>query len=128
MPELDVSEILTDPDIADVFTVIRLSTSVSTVDGRAVVKEEVIEGVIGVIMAADPDDVATEEDGRRYQAGLSVTTRFRLRASSPDHHPDDIVWNGGRYTVMTLKSHNRFGVGFVKATAVIRDTTAPAQV
>lgn len=116
MPDLDVTEILFDPDLADTFTVRRQTETVG-VNGRSSVAVVDTPNVIGFVIVSDPSDNVRNEDGQMTPRVIDVVTTYRLRAAGTNIQPDIIIWAGTNYLVKQIKPHTRFGAGFVKVTA-----------
>ena len=117
MPEVDVSEILEDTDIADVFDVCRREDTVSIQTGRSVLTEQHYPDVIGVVLNVEPSANQRTGDSQTTSQVVSVVTRFRLRAAGAGGQPDVITLAGVSYTVTKVLMHTRYGAGFVKAEA-----------
>lgn len=126
MPDLDVTEILEDPDFADVFIVKRRTSSVSEDNGRATVKESLYRDILGVVLAEDPSNQLRTDDGTMIPRNISVVTRFRLWGVSDSAQPDQLIYNGSVYTVQSVKLWTRFGAGFVKAFAQSQQASDPS--
>lgn len=113
MSDLDVSDILSDPDIADPFVVKRRSEVVGQ-NGRVSVDVANLQGV-GVICAASPNDLKRLPDAQHTERHISIITAFRLRATAPDYQPDLIGWQGDFYIVADVQPYTQYGAGFVQA-------------
>lgn len=114
MPTLDVSEVLTDPMLAEKVTVIRRVQAISD-KGRTVVTPTEHKNVVAVVTAAHPNDLERLDDNQRTGRHLSVITKFALRATSPGYQPDIVVWRGDSYLVKALDPYPQYGAGFVQA-------------
>lgn len=127
MPLLDVSELLTDPDFATTFNVIRKAETVGG-NGRTSVVETRFESQVGVIINTDPAELDRREDGQTASRVVTIVTQFRLRGPAPGHQPDDVEVDGERMLVTKVIPHTRWGNGFVKAVAQAFATTPAAPV
>lgn len=116
MANLDVSELLFDPDFADMFTVIRHEETVND-QGRTVTRPLRHENIVGVVTATSPADLIRRDDGQMMSRKISVVTVFRLRGPSPGYQPDQIVIEGVVFTITEILPFSRFGSGFVEALA-----------
>lgn len=125
MPDLDVSEVLFDPDFADVFTVQRRAEAVNT-SGRSQVTVTPFIDIVGVITSTDPSDLERRDDGQMMTRTINVVTAFRLRGPSPGFQPDQIVHDGVTYTVDKILPFTRFGRGFIEAVATSMNAQTPA--
>lgn len=115
MSFLDVSEVLSDPDIADGF-VVKRRAQVMGQNGRAGVAVEDLRGV-GVICAASPNDLKRLPDEQHTERHISIITRFRLRATAPDYQPDLVGWQGDFFIVRDVQPYTQYGAGFVQVLA-----------
>ena len=115
-PFLDVSDALLDPMLADSFTVNRRTEFIDT-HGRAQVTSNVIENVIGVVCAANPNDLERLPEDQRMGRHISIVTKFRLQGPSPSFQPDTVVWNDDIFIIKNVEIYNRFGKGFIQAIA-----------
>lgn len=118
MPNLDVSEIINDPDFADTVTVTRRAEDVDEASGLSVITSTVFPGVVGVVTMASPDDLVRLEVSQMTARCISFITQFRLRGSAQGFQPDVITWDGTDYTVIALDPYHRFGTGFVECFAL----------
>lgn len=119
MALLDVSEVLTDPDLADSFIVNRRAESVNQ-NGRMTMNVQPFEAV-GVVCAASPNDLKRLPEDQRTQRAISVTTTFRLRASAPGYQPDLVLWDGNFFIVADLQPYTNYGAGFVQAICIAQE-------
>lgn len=125
MPELDVSDILSDPDIADVFVVKRRADVIDVATGRSTVQVTEYPNVIGVVLHVDPSDNERKEEAQMTSLTIAVVTRFRLRAAAEAWQPDIVRLGGIDYTVKKVLRHTRYGAGFVKAECVSMNASDP---
>jgi hypothetical protein len=124
VPDLDVTDILTDPDLADCFTVIRRENTIGN-DGVGTVTPTSYCNVVGVVTAAGNQALQRLPESQLMGKTVSVVTTFRLRGATTDpvtglqYQPDLVVWpiqNGTTFVVADLQDWSRFGAGFVEAT------------
>jgi hypothetical protein len=126
MPNLDVSEVLFDPDLADTFDVRRRSEVVGD-DGRPSIGERTFPRIVGVITPEPPADLVRRDDGQMTTHKISVVTMFRLRSASEGSQPDQVLYGGATYTVTTVLPFSRFGKGFTEAIATLMAASAPVE-
>lgn len=130
MPDIDVSDLLFDPDIAGTtFDVIRRQETVGA-NGVASVAPTTFEDVVGSITPTGDNSLVREEGYSTQSNTIKVITTFRLRGPSKDaghnFQPDIVVWNGTNYEVKSLNEFTPFGAGFVEADCISIDFTAQA--
>ena len=114
MPSLDVTDILTDPDFADTFTVTRSIQTVST-GGMASNALSVLTGVSGVVTANDNVELLKMPDGEILSGSITIITKFRLTDGGGTQDADVITWHGRTYQVKTIGDWSGFGAGFIEA-------------
>lgn len=119
-PQLDVTEIIGDPDFAESFTVLRRSESVNQY-GQSVVTSQNLNAV-GVVCQAGPNDLERLDDNQRMGRHISVVTMFRLRGPASGYQPDVILWNGNNFVVQQIDDYANFGQGFIEAIAGSMDS------
>lgn len=125
MPFIDVSDIVTDPDFADRFSVIRRA---QTVDGygRASIAETQTDNVLGVVTMGSPNDLDRREDYQNFTRSITVVTRFALQGVVTGYQPDIILWRGTRHLVKVCQPYPQFGRGFYQAEcSSMANTDAP---
>jgi len=115
MPLLDVSDVLSDPDFATVFDVVRTTTAVS--GGRTVLQSQTTANVIGVVQPASTRELERLPEAERTRGAITIYTTFALNAGSAGFTADTVNWNGSSYTVMSVDDWSQFGAGYVKALA-----------
>lgn len=114
MPFLDVSDIASDPDFADRFTVVRRAETVD-MHGRSTVTERLFKNVIGVVTAGSPNDLDRAADYQTMTRSLTVVTKFALQGVVTGYQPDIILWRGTRHLVKHVAPYPQFGQGFYQA-------------
>jgi hypothetical protein len=127
MPQLDVSFMLTDPMLADVFSVNRRSDVIGPNGRTTPTSVQVIPNLMGVITQQDPADLMREPDGQMMPRSIMVCTGFALRGVVTGAQPDIISWNGTDYLVKQVYPYSRFGAGTYEAVATSMNATDVAQ-
>lgn len=122
MALLDVTQILTDPDMVDSFTVKRRAETINSY-GRTVIGEQIFTPVIGVVTAIGPSSLDRHEDYQSMTRSISVVTKFRLRGEVTGYQPDVIVWRGDNFVVKQIDPYPQFGPGFVQVECTSMDKT-----
>lgn len=116
MPMLDVSWVVLDPMLADVFTVIRRTETVDST-GRPVIGSTSFPDQLGVITQEAPNALQRADDAETVPRVITVSSKFNLRGASLGYQPDLVIWNGTTYLVKQVLPYSRFGSGFYEATA-----------
>jgi hypothetical protein len=130
VPEIDVTDVLIDSDVAGTsFTVIRRQEVVGQ-NGVAVVTPHVINNVLGSVQASGDNSLIREDTLDAQTKTLRVVTQFRLRGvsagpSASGYKPDVILWNGDHFEVRMIEDWSQFGGGFIDAECVEIDYVGP---
>lgn len=128
MPLLDVSFMIDDPMFSDEFKVMRRLNLVGT-DGRlsADTSDEEFDDLNGVVTQQDPADLIRTEDGMTVPKRIFIASRFQFIAASPTNQPDEVTWNGVKYSIVNSLPYSRYGEGFYEAIAEFRGAVPPLQ-
>jgi len=124
MPLLDVNDLLTDPDLADLFDVIRRAEVVGA-NGVVTTVDKTFKNVVGVVTASSPTDLERAEDFETMTRSITVVTSFQLQGAVTGYQPDIIVWRGTRHLVKHIQPYPHFGRGFVEAECSSLSNTDP---
>ncbi len=125
MPDIDVTDVLLDSDIAgEAFQYERRSETVS-VNGRSVQGLQVFDAV-GSVQPPGENDLITTEDYDAASNTIVVITTARLRCVSQDQvaaqfKPDIVLWQGNRYVVTKCEPWTEYGAGFIRAVCKSED-------
>lgn len=121
MPDIDVSDLLDDPDIAgETFTVVRRQ-SVMQSNGVPTITSTYFPGCTGSITPTGDNSLVRAEAYSTQSNTIRVITGFRLRAAGKDGLGNvfdaDIVLSdeGNAFVVSSLNEWNKFGAGFMEA-------------
>lgn len=126
MAYVDVAEVLLDPDLADLFSVVRRTETFA--NGRPVIATVTTPNVVGVVTATGPSGLERRDDGQMMTRQVNIVTQFRLRGPGTGIQPDQIVIDGNTFTVVDILPFSRFGAGFVEAIAeVMASQSVPPQ-
>lgn len=117
MADLDVSEILDDPDFVDMVSVVRRSQVVDE-HGRATTSSTTIKGVGMAISPTGRNDVERLDDSQKQLRSIKAVTRFQLQGPTIGMHADMVAWQGSMYLVAIVDPYSHFGGGFVEAILV----------
>lgn len=125
MALLDVTQILTDPDLTDTFKVLRRQETVDNY-GVSGLATQVFYPVIGVVTSVGPNNLDRHENYQSFTRSLSVVTKFPLRGETTGFQPDVIVWRGDNYVVKAVDPYPQFGPGFWQVECSSMDKTDAA--
>lgn len=120
MPLLDVTEVLLDPDFADLSLFCRRQIQTTDDDNFPVNTQQEIpfSGVVTVDRSLEARRMAA---GQNINGAILIVTQFRLTqgrksaADGPNLDADLVVYNGGLYRVTFVDPYTRYGAGFVQA-------------
>jgi len=126
--DLDFSELLDDPDFAGTFDVIRRVETISPLTGRSSTAETTESDIDGVVTPGDAGDLLRKDDSQMTSRIITVTTKYRLRASGDGFQPDIVLYDGIRFTVRAAKAWHKLGDGFIRAACVSERAADPAPV
>jgi galactose-6-phosphate isomerase len=116
VPQLDVSELMSDIDFVEVrLTCLRQAQTVGS-DGLAV-NAVITLPFIGIVTMMSGNQLNRNAVGELITGSILICTRFRLLDGKSGFAADEVVWGNTRqYTVTTVLPYSRYGRGFVEAT------------
>ncbi|MBV8159133.1 MAG: hypothetical protein JO278_15845 [Dyella sp.] len=119
MPLLDVSDILFDPDFADLtLTVTRNAQTVGN-DGIAV-DTPTTTPFVGVVTSSTGSVLHRVAEGARISDTILIHTRFKLIDGQAGYDADIVNWQGLQWTVTNVNDYSTYGRGFVAATCTLK--------
>lgn len=115
MAQIDVSELMIDPDFAD--TGITLITRLQTVNAFGeTVLTETSQIITAVIQDGPPTALNRSKDGAILTDYISIYYRGVLNVESTNGYTDIVVWKGREYQVKEItEDFQNYGHGFTKA-------------
>jgi hypothetical protein len=118
MPDLDVSPALESSMLSDAIQVVRRANPV-IVNGRAQLATTATFNTFGVVVPASANDLDRLSDYQAQGKYISVVTEFTLQGaatlSGSDLAPDQILYNGNTYQVVSLEDMTDWGMSWTKA-------------
>lgn len=120
MPNIDVTEVLLDPDFCETVTVKRIAQSVD-VHGRAS-QTQTTFSMVAVVTAGSLSPMLRAEDYELSKNTITVHSKTLLRAPVAGGQPDIVVWNGNDYVVKKSYNWSHYGAGFTAAECDLQDT------
>lgn len=121
MPDLDVTDIINDPDFAEQFTVVRTIRAVSS--GGLAVDTSGNFYVSGIILPTPGARLMLFPESERSSGMIDVYTQFRLVPLTDQTAADQIVWHNKVYRVRTCEDWTDWGQGFTHATCELTNMT-----
>lgn len=125
MASIDVSDLMSDPDFADVLSVERNTLAVSQF-GRGITTIQTYP-FMGVVQAPNADVLQQLPDEERVRGSIQVYTTFRLYSVTDSTSPDVVVWKGRHYVVQQIDDWTNWGAGHVSALCTLRELTEPEE-
>jgi len=123
LPEIDVTDVLGDPEIAgEPFIVIRRKVVVGS-NGRNIITGTRMNAV-GAITPTSDNALVREAAFQAQAKTMMVVTTFQIRGPSKDRTaqgvelqfmPDVIIWRGDSYEPVVVNDFSRYGGGFIQA-------------
>lgn len=124
MPDIDVSDVLLDPEFCEVLTVQRRAESL--LKGRSTLTVTTISPApVGVVIPQNDSPMVRGPDQQSLPRLIQVHTPFRLRGISTGFQPDLITWKGAPYVVNKVQDFSSYGQGFIQADCSSEASTEP---
>lgn len=129
MPDIDVTDMLVDPDIANSgFSVIR-RTETTANNGRASLATVQTDGLSGSVLPVGDNSLLRDESFTTQMAAIQVITSFRLRGAGVSgavkFQPDLVVWKGAHYEVRSVEDFTEYGAGMIVAECIMINYERP---
>jgi hypothetical protein len=118
MANIDVSELLTDPDFTSSASLIRRLRAVNDY-GENVLTESVPETITVVIQPGKGADLERLPESARLHEVISVWYKGVLNCEAQSGYSDVLIWRGLRFQVMACESFLNYGLGYTKALCVL---------
>lgn len=116
MSQIDVSEVLTDPDFVSRVTLIQRSASVNGY-GKNEIKETGI-ATFGCVQPASGKTLQRLPEALRVVDVQSFWVKGKIIADGACKYPDIIVSKGVRYTIQVVFDWSQWGQGWCEGTCV----------
>lgn len=126
MPDLDVSDLLLDPDFCEPLSIYR--RPVTMVKGRQQIASQLVQPFpVGVVFSIS-GELMRATDQQNLPTTIVVHTPFRLRGPAKGFQADIVNWNGDNFVVRAVDNYSHYGAGFVAAICSSEDMidNAPA--
>ncbi len=114
MANLDVSDVLCDPDLVDTGLVCVRSTETLSAGGIASFTPT-NQRFAGVVTSDQGKTLERQAAGERVEGSIRIITRFALQDGAAGQTADTVLWRGRTYTVAQVQDYSNFGRGFVQA-------------
>lgn len=114
MAQLDVTDVLLDPDFMDTGLVCERKTQTVGNNGRAA-NSTALLSFAGVVTSNNGDILERLATGQRTKGSITIHTQFQLVDGGPGLDADVVQWEGRRYTVSNVNDYSHFARGFIVA-------------
>lgn len=113
MPDIDVSELLLDPDFVETIQLTRRAEVIGN-NGR-MTTSNTVHNIIASVQPQSDQPMIRGPDQQNLPQLIAVITKFRVRPISPGYQPDLVLWNGTIFVVNKVYNWSHYGQGYVKA-------------
>lgn len=119
MAQLDVSDVLLDPDFISKGIDCKRTAVVPGDNGRP--KTTITNSRFnGVVTSNDGFKLDRRPDGTVIKGAINIHTRFGLTEGDASHQADEITWQGREYIVSQTLPNTQYGRGFIKAICILK--------
>ena len=118
MAQIDVSDILLDPDFVDSIQLIHRTATISN-KGANVVVEAVPVTTVGSVQPASFKQLQRLPDALRTSDVRSFFIKAAILSDGTSQYPDIIVFGGQRYQVQTVAPWLNYGEGWNEGVCVV---------
>ena len=120
MPDLDVTDVLTDPDFIDRTLLLHRVIQAIGEDGRLDEQIQPAVPMTGVVTTDNARRLAIQPDGTRIQSAIRINTSTPVYVTSPSNEgdrriADRIEWRGYVYRIDSIDDYGTYGVGLYVA-------------
>ncbi|MEA1228769.1 hypothetical protein ODQ17_05280 [Acinetobacter sp. IRS14] len=114
MANLDVSDVLLDPDFMDTGIICKRTEVIVGNNGRP---QETITNTpfSGVVTTNSGIKMDRRADGTLIKGAINIHTQFALIQGDANTKADEITWKGKTYIVSQVLDNLHYGQGFIKA-------------
>jgi hypothetical protein len=121
MPDVDVTDLLTDPDFVEQVTVRRITQTVSS--GGIAQQSESDFTITAVVTIGSMLASTRSQDYALAKNMITVHSKSRLLGPTATMQADIVVWKGNNYVVKRPYDWSHYGPGFTAAECELQDTT-----
>ena len=121
MAQLDVTELMTDPDFVDPMTLITRTAS-TNLHGENIVSDCPVE-TFGCVQPANSEVINRLPDELRVANIKSFWLKGTIIASAPGKYASSILYKGQRYEVQHVFDWSNFGQGYCEGVCTVGKPT-----
>jgi hypothetical protein len=119
MPNIDVSDLMSDPDFCEQVVLRRTTQTVNSSGYNTL--GETDSTITAIVMPLDPSFLRDPEL-QNAKGSITVHSSTRLYDVVAGYNPDIIVWLGANYVVKKAGNWSQFGRGFTANICILLDT------
>lgn len=116
MAQIDVTELLSDPDFVDSIQVITRVPRINSFGENSLLEMSITS--IGSVQPASGKVIARLPDAMRVANVSSFWFKGVIIASAPGKYSSILIFNGMRYQVQTVLDYSNWGAGYTEGTCV----------
>lgn len=113
MPYTDTSDVLFDPEFAELIIVLRRQEAINSY-GESVVTDKTLT-TAAVVTSGSSDALNRLPEGQYEPHLITVHSPLRLVSASVNQQPDVVVWRQRHFAVTRTYDYSHFGAGFTAA-------------
>lgn len=117
MANIDVSDLMVDPDFVNKFEIVRRLAAINDF-GEAVFTESSFP-IIGSVQAGDGATLKRLPEGAQLEDTKTIYSKTQLRANVPGGYSDIVIWKCKRYQVLTVMPWENWGAGWYRCDCVM---------
>lgn len=122
MAQLDVSELMTDPDFADDIQVISRSPAVNSLGENFI--REVVRSSVGSVQPADYKTIKRLPEALQNENVMSFWVRGeQIQTTADCQYPSILVFKAHRFQVMKVEDWSHWGAGYCEGICVAEKPT-----
>lgn len=118
MPQLDVTDVVLDPEFVTLGLICKRNAVMTGNDGIAV-QTQTTKTFVGVVTNDRGDVLRRLAKGEHIEGSIVIHSRYPLRAGSAGYSADIVTWMGNDYTVTALADYSSYGRGFTVANCTL---------
>lgn len=120
MADIDVSELLLDPDFVNDLQLIHRTTTLNSF-GKNVITELAPVDTVGSVQPANQKDIMRLPEAMRLKDVRGFWIKAEILTDGASQYPDIIVFAGKRFQVFAVEPWNNYGEGWNKGICVAEE-------
>ena len=120
MANIDVSELLLDPDFVNSLQLIHRTATISSL-GKNVITEQAAITTVGSVQPASQKDIMRMPEAMRLKDVRAFWIKAEILTDGSSQYPDIIVFGGKRFQVFAVEPWNNNGAGWNKGICVAEE-------